>query len=395
MTEASSASDPDTAPTATVCANCGQRRSDRFCPKCGQNDRDYIRSLPPLLGDILKETFEINSRIANTLKPMFFKPGELACEFSRNRRASYIPPIRLYLFASIVFFFLLPLIANLGARPEAKIDAAERDEERAELQKASEDVDMDAFKALLPAEQRRKVDRILAREEGFYVPKAALYALARAVEEAEMDVESSWNRYLLARAVDALEDLKAGFSLLLDNLPFAMFVTLPAYALLLMLFFWGSRRYYTEHLVFAVHLHSFAFIVFTLLMALPDGDDPRPQEAPKRPPLAEVVREIAAPNAEGSGDAENVSRRERLLRMRQQAEAGGNDGNGGWLHEALDWVSLLLWLWVPAYHYLALRRYYRNGRFKTACKWAMLSFAYGILLIPGFLLSVLVTVLQL
>ena len=71
-----------------------------------------------------------------------------------------------------------------------------------------------------------------------------------------------WRRVALARAVDALEDPRAVFSLLLDNLPFAMFITLPAYAALLMLFFAGSRRFFTEHLVFAVQLHTFAFIVF-------------------------------------------------------------------------------------------------------------------------------------
>ena len=388
MTEASPAPAPRSA-TATVCANCGQERSDRFCPKCGQNDRDYIRSLPPLLGDILKETFELNSRIANTLKPMFLKPGELACEFSRNRRASYIPPIRLYLFASIVFFFLLPLVADFGRRSEVKMDAASPDELPVKIKIDSEAVDIEAFKAILPPEQRRKVDRMLTRE-GW--PKATLYGLAQSVQAAEVDTESAWNRYLIARAVDGLEDLKAGMALLLDNLPFAMFVTLPAYALLLKVFFWGSRRYYTEHLVFAVHLHSFAFIVFTLLMAIPDGDEPGPGDAPERRPLAEVVRELAAQKADGSRSATSTGR-ERLLRMRRQAVE--EDENDSWIDETLDWVSRLLLLWVPAYHYLALRRYYRNGRFKTACKWAMLSFAYGILLIPGFLLSLLVTVLQL
>ena len=77
-----------------ACSNCGHLRSDRFCAKCGQNDRDYIRSLPPVLGDILKETFELDSRFLRTIKPMFFRPGELPSEFSRNRRASYVSPIR-------------------------------------------------------------------------------------------------------------------------------------------------------------------------------------------------------------------------------------------------------------------------------------------------------------
>ncbi len=60
--------------------------------------------------------------------------------------------------------------------------------------------------------------------------------------------------------------------------PYAMFVLLPAFALLLKLLYLGRRRrhparprLYGEHLVFAAHNHAFLFAVGTLMVVLPQG----------------------------------------------------------------------------------------------------------------------------
>lgn len=368
------------------CANCGHPRSGRYCPKCGQNDRDYIRSLPPLLGDILKETFELDSRIRRTVGPLFLRPGELASEFSRSRRARYLSPVRMYLVASIGFFFLVSLAGDLQ-RPRA--ERLVEGEEPVRLAEARASADIGALKALLPPPQQYKVDAILDRP-GMFLAKSILYELSANLEDVAGDPHCAdcwfdgWDRYLLARAVDVLEDPAEGLSLLLDSLPFALFVTLPAYALLLMVFFLGSRRFYTEHLVFAVQLHTFAFIVFAATVAIPDDDGPG-----ERGPRIGLERQIGEPgieaataNAIGPPAATGASAAEPEIRVR----GGGS---------VADWAELLLFLWVLVYHYLALRRYYGNGRFRTALKCIALTVSYGILLIPGMLLSLAIAVVRL
>lgn len=366
------------------CANCGHPRSGRYCPKCGQNDRDYIRSLPPLLGDILKETFELDSRIRRTVGPLFLRPGELASEFSRSRRARYLSPVRMYLVASIGFFFLVSLAGDLQ-RPRA--ERLVEGEEPVHLAEARASADIDALKALLPPPQRHKVDAILARP-GMFLAKSLLYGMSANLEDVAGDPHCAdcwfdgWDRYLLARAVDVLEDPAEGFSLLLDSLPFALFVTLPAYALLLMAFFLGCRRFYTEHLVFAVQLHTFAFIVFAATVAIPDDDDgPGPRIGLERQ-IGEPGIEAATADALGPPAATDASPAGPEIRV----QGGGS---------VADWVELLLFLWVLVYHYLALRRYYGNGRFRTALKCIALTVSYGILLIPGMLLSLAIAVVRL
>ena len=401
-----------------ACPNCGYDRDNRFCPQCGQNDRNYIRSLWRLIADLIKETFEVDGRLPRTLRPMFLRPGELAAEFSRNRRASYISPIRSYLFASILFFFSLAVIAGPGSRAEAPPDGVvqQKDEAWAEkpakvrekTQDACAEADFTWFRRALAPHQRPMMDEILSREQhrrGWKTalcfvmwiwdwgtppdpkdsatrqaggvadgeemgrggvatppeqqpataaeettasndadlvaaePPAAAQGVRKTNDERDFGVVGA---FLAGKAVEVLYDHRAAASQLLDNLPLAMIVTLPAYALLLKLFFFSTHRYYTEHLVFAMHLHTFSFLVYTVLLLLPEY--------------------------------ENLP--------------GGHEGVLG---QTVDWTGWALLAWVAAYYYFAFRRYYRNGRVVTACKWFVLGGCYVVLLIPGLMLSVATT----
>ena len=50
------------------------------------------------------------------------------------------------------------------------------------------------------------------------------------------------------------------------NLGAAMFVMLPGFALWMKLVYLGRRMRYTEHLVFALHLHAFWFVALALML---------------------------------------------------------------------------------------------------------------------------------
>ena len=99
---------PGHRPSPTVsCPNCGGGRSGRYCAVCGQNDRNYVRGLLSVTWDFCRDSFEVDSRLFQTLKLLFFKPGTLSREFCRNRRARYMSPVRLYLFSSFLFFLVV------------------------------------------------------------------------------------------------------------------------------------------------------------------------------------------------------------------------------------------------------------------------------------------------
>ena len=57
--------------------------------------------------DFLGDYFTFDSLILRSVRPLLFKPGFLTQEFLAGRRVSYIPPLRMFIFISIVFFLFL------------------------------------------------------------------------------------------------------------------------------------------------------------------------------------------------------------------------------------------------------------------------------------------------
>jgi hypothetical protein len=170
----------------TPCKNCDTPIEARFCPQCGQKDIELERPLSVLLGEVVRETFDIDGRVARTLWTLIRRPGVLTSEFLAGRRRLYSPPFRLYLVVSVLFFMLGAWVAGQGA--------------------------------LLSEGQTLEADA---------VGQAILFA---------------------------------------DYVPRLMFFLLPVFALLLKVAF--RQRFYFDHLIHSLHLHSVGYIVLGLMLPL-------------------------------------------------------------------------------------------------------------------------------
>lgn len=96
------------------CRNCQASLEGAYCPTCGQRNIDLERPIWSLIGDVLKEIFELDGRSALTVKTLFRDPGMLTYEFLAGRRRAYTSPLRLYLAISISFFILFAWAARSG-----------------------------------------------------------------------------------------------------------------------------------------------------------------------------------------------------------------------------------------------------------------------------------------
>ncbi|MBD3647699.1 MAG: DUF3667 domain-containing protein, partial [Pseudomonadales bacterium] len=92
-----------------TCPNCGARIEGPWCYQCGQNQKGINRFFLSLLNEAFDDVFSLNSRTVRTFGNLLFRPGFLTTEYYAGRRARYLPPVRLYLITSVVFFFYLSL----------------------------------------------------------------------------------------------------------------------------------------------------------------------------------------------------------------------------------------------------------------------------------------------
>jgi len=309
------------------CANCGAARDNLFCARCGQNSRNYQRALPPVIWDLVRETFELDSRLVRTFGLLLFKPGELALEFTRNRRASYVSPFRLYLFVSLLFFFLLSLTTDIDAELNTQVQIDEQDI----VETPAENIA--ALQALLAPEQAAKVQEMLASPEPT-IKKQIILSIAEAADEREQAMDGL-RLFIINKFIDIVYNPQKMVDGMLENMPIAMFLLLPVFALLLRLIYYNRHRYYVENLVFATHLHTFAFLVYTALLLLPDQSS------------NEIVADVA------------------------------------------DTASSLLFLVLFIYHFTALKRYYGDGFWRTGAKYTLQMGLYFVVLTPAAFVAVL------
>ena len=92
-----------------TCDNCHAQVQGMYCSQCGQSIESTLKYFWTVVLHILEDVFSFDSRANRTLFPLMFKPGFLTNEYIAGRRVHYVPPLRLYLFVSIVFFISLKL----------------------------------------------------------------------------------------------------------------------------------------------------------------------------------------------------------------------------------------------------------------------------------------------
>lgn len=217
----------DVSTGSECCPNCQAPLTGPYCAQCGQNQRGIDRYLFSLLNEFFEDVFSRQSRPARTLFSILFRPGHVTREYFKGRRASFVPPLRLYLITSIAFFFFLSLENQLF--PDEVVISAPNEEQVVVDPLTSEDFQLDF---LTPEENENWRERINAQVE-------------KANAEVSADPIGFWLQFV-------------------EYIPQIMFFLLPLFALGMKVIYLGSGLYYTQHLILSVHNHCFLFIALLI-----------------------------------------------------------------------------------------------------------------------------------
>lgn len=237
------------------CLNCGKTVEDKFCPHCGQEN---IETKEPFLGFLihgLAHYFHFDSKLQKSIIPLITKPGKLTNEYIAGKRASYIQPVNMYLFISLVFFLLFSV-----DRSSIKTEAAKPGQSSALSSSKKTDVQIglkDGF-----SDNTNSVMNPVDMDLKTYTQKQqALPANKR----------DSWLvHYFTKKAIQLRE--KYGdelqekiYETVQHQLPKMMFILMPLFALILSISFYRSRLYFIEHLIYTLHVHSFLFLLYLFI----------------------------------------------------------------------------------------------------------------------------------
>jgi hypothetical protein len=368
---------------ARACQNCGTPLLGPHCYKCGQPIDGLVRHFSSIIGDFLDSVLNIDARVFRTLWPLFAKPGYLSREYFAGRRVRYVSPVRLFVFLSIVTFFVAQLTWSLGdsvnfndgkdsfdrATTVAQVEKA-RDEALAGLAKARSDIpDVPGARAgidqgadKIREQARKRIAELQAAAAGDAPPSRPPPGNNGDDDDNDFQFNGKpWNattnpvvvRWLpgfantwinaqvgraqknIARIQDDPDLFK---NAVLGALPSTLFVLLPIFALMLKIAYLFKRRLYMEHLIVALHSHAFLCLSLLLVFAFTA--------------LAKALPALATP-------------------------AGLVEG--------------LLYAWMPLYLLLMQKRVYAQGWIMTTLKYCVLGMCYVVLLSLGVAFTMLVS----
>ncbi|WP_429911467.1 DUF3667 domain-containing protein [Glycocaulis sp.] len=318
-----------------ICRNCGAELTGEFCHSCGQSARSLRRPFWTLVKESVETLFVMDGRLAQTLPALMVYPGRVSRDYLDGRRARFIPPFRLYVFASLIFFVLLPLTLGQGIGFDPSmggIDTAREQLEQArDRGEMSEEEYQDAVEGLGLAESilrggvpqapsQDAPDRNGSAPATTGMPPEAVEALRQAGRTGNLDATG------LGFVRDNASNLWAETR---RWVPRIMFVLLPVYAALLALvYLWRRRFLYFDHLIVSLHFHAALFLAMTVTV------------------LASMVI--------------------------------------GW-----GWATLGLLIYANAYLYRINRVVYGRGRFSSVVRTLVLDTLYFFFLMTGLLMAVI------
>jgi hypothetical protein len=315
-------------PPAAVqrCLNCGHRLHGEYCSHCGQ---EHIGTGVPgreMLREFFKDEFHLDFRIARTILPLLFQPGRLPAEYVAGRRIRYSPPLRTYVFISVVMFALIAIQARRSELVRAEGHPAAAEAGPAEDRPG----EPSGFKLVLPRDTLH-----LQLDDSTLTPRQLRDSVLAQIRAAEADSlsESGFEKRVRRGVARVLEDREHFLDVLLERSAQAMFLLMPIFSLMLKLLYIRRKRRYLEHLVFALHGHSHAFLMFALVLA------------------------------------------------------GGLAG-WPWLQPWLKWPILS----IPVYFLLAMKRFYGQGWGKTLAKYLLLAGGYAFVLLAAGVAVLVVSV---
>jgi len=299
-----------------VCLNCNTQLNGRYCHVCGQENLEPKESFWHLLTHFVYDVTHFDGKFFSTLKYLLFKPGFLATEYQKGRRASYLHPIRMYVFASAIFFvvfftFILKpdelgdVVAEKGRNTLKEAKIALQDSIRLATDSAKRSGFMEAYGAinnisagkkgndsagaayeqLLSGTEADKSDTITVKDKGWNFklykdalpPTVAKYdSIQKGLPQATRD---GWfKRIIKRRSIQINQKYHGDYAAFgksftekfLHTIPQMMFVSVPFVALILQLLYVRRRKqfFYVSHVIFIIYLYVATFIALLISFGL-------------------------------------------------------------------------------------------------------------------------------
>jgi hypothetical protein len=263
------------------CLNCNAEVQGRYCHECGQENIEPFESAWHLVTHFFNDITHFDGKFFSTLRYLVKRPGFLSREYMLGKRASYLNPVRMYVFTSAIFFLIFFSVNHFDEKSiKTNINGVTVDEITkmdsaafSKFTKALNDgkqMTRDEFRNYVDTSTKKGTFRVAP---GNYKSKAEYDSLLkkgikkhnwfeRKLVYKQIELDEKYQR-------DGNKILASFINTLLHSFPQMLFISLPLFALILKLLYRRSKQfYYSIHVIFSIHLYVFVFIFMLFLIGL-------------------------------------------------------------------------------------------------------------------------------
>lgn len=341
------------APTNLSCKNCETEFSGNYCPECGQSVKDYDKPFSFIFYNFVGDFFAFDTRFFRTFRALLTKPGFLTKQYFEGKRVRYAPPFRLFIFISFLMFMLLQIYTNRGLTEvldsdlkdgKVLLDSTSLSFADSILSKVNAEMDSSlAMKNEMALAEGNAIDssglerlNFKINLETFRDTRDLRQVLNKFALKLEADLEAEPDPKERAKLREYIRLCRApeqAVTKVLEYMSWAFFLLLPVFALILKLVYIRRNQNYMRHLIFSIHIHSFIFLVITVITFL------------------------------------------------YFLSIGNIKGLSFFLGESMQLISTLLMFSVAIYFIIALKKFYGQSMAKVIVKFITTSFLYNIVFI--------------
>ncbi|MES1197973.1 MAG: DUF3667 domain-containing protein [Chitinophagaceae bacterium] len=272
------------------CLNCGAIVQGRYCHVCGQENVVPKETFWHMFTHFFYDITHFDSKFFESVKDLVFRPGFLSKEYMLGKRASYLHPVRMYVFTSAMFFliffsFFSPKESgisnnNIPVSAETRAAYIETLENRIKSDKKNAKL-LSALAWAKDTSRPLTGKDILVREgnglsvsfnETDYKSVEEYDSLQKALPAKQRD---GWFKSRLIRKQTEInikyrenpeEAAQKLIESILHRLPYMLFVSLPLFALILKLVYVRRKQFYfADHGVLTIHLYIFSFLLLLMV----------------------------------------------------------------------------------------------------------------------------------
>ena len=335
------------------CKNCNNIivESDHFCRNCGQKSTAHILTIKELLLSFWTSMFNLDNTLFKTLK-YIWAPWKLTRFYVEGKRQSFFNPVRLFLVTLLFHFGYLVSITNVDNNKTKSQDEFYKLERSVLYDKfqsvKNEFSQSNAIKSFSDSVETHLFRNVTLPEKDTLMSEnlfGRTYPITRK-DAIDMPIDSIYQKYNITTFYEKIAvkqyirinlDRAGTIKYVLGNAAWGLLFAVLLLGWLFKLLYIRHKKYYVEHLVFWMNVHSFSFIVVTLIVFLA-----------------------------------------RLSLEDEEAMSG--------------LISSILTLFLPIWLYLSMQKYYKQGFLKTILKFGFTAFFY---IVIGLLVVLAVSVVSL